>query len=211
MDQVARLSFDCEGVFDKAGVRSAAERVLTRLVKDGPPRPQVHYLLGQLRVRQGRRLDAYQEFRKSVELDPDYMDGWVQRSHISKEVPITQTERERVAIEMLKLDPLRRHAFIDFEGFTDLRPLWPILESARQLFEAPPSSLVPLPASAREQGNSAPPPDRDGRISGYYSRNWYYGGRGGSGTPGEVIVSGDIARNMVNFWRKLSALDKTDE
>ena len=73
--QVAQFCFGCEGVFTNQQSTSVAEEVLTRLAKTTPQKPQVHYLLGQLRESQGRKLEAYQHFHTAVELDPDYVDG----------------------------------------------------------------------------------------------------------------------------------------
>ena len=70
--------FGCEGVFHSDRAQGIAERIFSSLAEKTPQKPQVHYLLGYLRDAQGRYPEALAEFRKAVELDPEYLNAWKQ-------------------------------------------------------------------------------------------------------------------------------------
>jgi tetratricopeptide (TPR) repeat protein len=145
--RVASLCFGCEGVFDRTQSRSVAERILTRLATNATVRPQVFFLIGQLREAQGRYPEAYQAFRKAVAIDPDYLDGWRQIASIAEEVAIPQTERDDIYLRMLRLDPLGAHASAEVSRITDLKGVWEIMAANQKLAWEPPSQLFPLTAS----------------------------------------------------------------
>lgn len=204
--QLAHLCFGCEGVFDKPESRSVAERVLANLVENGPARPQVHFLLGQLREKQGRIFEAYQEFRQAVEIDPGYMDGWMRLGEIASETAVPQAERDRIALAMLKLDPLGRHTCIDPAKLADLRSFWMVQEQNQALLDAPPASILPLPASARELAAAAQTAGASARNLRRY-QNWSDRSRErANGRPGAMLAAGQVVQSMLEFRQALEQL-----
>lgn len=198
--QVARLCFGCEGVFDRTESRTVAERILTRMAANGTVRPQVYFLLGQLREAQGRYPEAYTAFHKAVEIDCEYLDGWRQLANIAEQVAIPQAERDAIYLRMLNLDPLCFHN--DFRArITDLKGLWETIAANQQLAWDPPKTLWPLAASkaALEQKRSAahgaglPEPDQR------YRRVQLSPHR--MPRPGEAVVtSAIVAQTLEALW-----------
>jgi len=198
--QVARLCFGCEGVFDRVESRSVAERILTRMAANGTVRPQVYFLIGQLREAQGQYPEAYTAFHKAVEIDREYLDGWRQLANIAEQVAIPQAERDAIYLRMLNLDPLCFHN--DFRAhITDLKGLWEAVAANQQLAWDPPKTLWPLAASkdALEQKRSAahgaglPEPDlrfRRAQLSPHRMPR-----------PGEAVVTSTIvAQTLEALW-----------
>ncbi len=103
--QVASFCFRCEGVFEDNQSMSSGEKVLSRLVSEGSKRPQVYYLLGQLREKQGRYADAYDSYKKALELDPLYMDVLKQMRNISSRFPLSCSEQDALRVKNMQLDP----------------------------------------------------------------------------------------------------------
>lgn len=145
--QVASFCFGCEGVFTHEQSRSVAEQVLTRLSSSIPRKPQVQFLLGQLRESQGRKDEAYQHFRKAIELDPEYLDAWKEAYKLRSDVFLTQAETDQIALNMLRLDPMNRHGQVDPGEISDLKGLWSIYEEFGRNNIVIPRSLLPLTAS----------------------------------------------------------------
>jgi len=148
--QVARFCFGCEGVFTHQQSVSVAEQVLTGLAKTAPQKPQVQYLLGQLREAQGRKTDAYRHFRMAVELDPRYLDALKAAFALRKDVFLSQKEADEIALRMVRLDPLRRHNDLDAGEIADLRGLWSIYKEMETAQIKAPKSLLTLTASKQE-------------------------------------------------------------
>lgn len=145
--QVASFCFGCEGVFTHEQSRSVAEQVLTRLSSSISQKPQVQFLLGQLRGSQGRKDEAYRHFRKAIEMDPEYLDAWKEAYKLRSDVFLTQAEIDGIAINMLRLDPMNRHSHVDPGEISDLKGLWSIYEESGKHNIVIPHSLLPLIAS----------------------------------------------------------------
>ena len=146
--QVASFCFGCEGAFESKHSQSAAEKVLLGLEKAGPKRPQVFYLLGQLRGAQDRYSEAYAYYRKAVEMDPDYLDAWDQIQSMADRIFLPQAERDRISFALLRIDPSGLHSCVDFEEIHDLPMLWTVLQSMPRQKVVLPERLLPLVASA---------------------------------------------------------------
>ncbi|CAG0979063.1 hypothetical protein BURK2_01737 [Burkholderiales bacterium] len=146
--QVANVCFGCEGVFTHRESMSVAEEVLTRIAKASPERPQIHYLLGQLRNAQGRMIEAYQNYRRASSLDPDYLDAWREAYRLRKDILLSDEETNEIAIKMLSLDPMGRHSADTFDDVSDLSTLWSIFERAAARNLPIPDTLYPLNASS---------------------------------------------------------------
>ena len=150
-------------VFDSAWTRSIAERVLGEHAAREPENPHVRYLLGSLRTAQGRTVEAAHEFKEAVRLDPDYLYAWERLALVTGNPP----DRDRATVNILRLDPHRRHRnnAPELSGMNDLRAFWLALaQAAKQQLPAP-ADLYPLAASrmemAREQSSHPPVPTPD--------------------------------------------------
>jgi len=177
--------FGCERVFAGGQAQSLAEKVFTELVAKQPRKPQVHYLLGYLRAEQGRHAEALPHFKTAVELDPEYINAWERLFEASSHVRMAATERDEIALNILRLDPLRRHAGADLARVSDLRRLWNAVEAARKKQPPQPASLYPLSASkaALDRAQSETRATRHGRF-----RYRSYVGRPSSLSPARAVA-----------------------
>jgi tetratricopeptide (TPR) repeat protein len=141
--------FGCERTFDSPQAQTLAERVFNDLAAKNPAKPQVHYLLGYLRDEQERHAQALTHYRRAVELDPDYLNAWVKIGKLAGAMRLSAADRDRVVLNVLRLDPLSRHGHANLNMATDLRALWNALEAARKLQPVAPKALLALPASQR--------------------------------------------------------------
>lgn len=148
--QVAHFCFGCEGVFTHQQSVGIAEEVLTKAAKTSPDKPQIHYLLGQLREAQGRKADAYTHFRRAADLDPDYLDAWKEAYKQRNDVFLSQTEMDQIALRMVQLDPLNRHSSLKHGEISDVKGLWMIYQKMGAEREAPIKNLFTLSASKQE-------------------------------------------------------------
>ena len=141
--------FGCEGVFESEQAQNVAERVFTRLVQASPDKPQLHYLRAYLKESQKQTQEALAGYRKAVELDPDYINAWKKLSQLSHTIFLPAEERDAIAMNLLRLDPLRRHSGIP-TGVRNIREIWPLLVRADELRPERPDSLLKLTASAEK-------------------------------------------------------------
>ena len=148
--QVAHFCFGCEGVFTHQESVSVAEEVLTGIAKVSPNKPQVHYLLGQLRKAQGRKTEAYAHFRRASDLDPQYLDAWKAVYELRNDVFLSQSEMDDIALRMVRLDPLNRHSKLNPGEITDVKGLWTIYQDMGTERRAPVKHLFTLTASKQE-------------------------------------------------------------
>jgi tetratricopeptide (TPR) repeat protein len=148
--QVASVCFGCEGVFTHQQSVGVAEEVLTAAAKTSPNKPQVHYLLGQLREAQGRKTDAYSHFRRAAELDPGYLDAWKAVYALRNDVFLSQTEMDEIALRMVRLDPLNRHSKLNHGEISDVKALWAIYQEMGKERRPLIKKLFPLDASKQE-------------------------------------------------------------
>ncbi|MFN3649302.1 MAG: tetratricopeptide repeat protein [Armatimonadota bacterium] len=140
--------FGCEGVFSGSQAQGIAERVFQELVQKTPEKPQVHYLLGYLRESQERYKEALAHFKTAVAKDPDYINAWQHIQSLDSYIYVTPADRNAAALNLLRLDPLRRHVEPDLGTVSDLRALWQAVDAARK--ELPPTlpeTIYPLAAS----------------------------------------------------------------
>ncbi len=156
--RVAILSPANGQVFDGAWTRSIVERVLGERAAREPENPRVCYLLGSLRTVQGRTVEAAREFKEAARLDPDYLYAWERLALVTGNPP----DRDQATVNILRLDPHRRHRnhAPEMSGMNDLKAFWLALtQAAKQQLPAP-ADLYPLAASrtemAREQASHPP-------------------------------------------------------
>jgi tetratricopeptide (TPR) repeat protein len=147
--QVASFCFGCEGVFNKENSRSIAEEVLLRLEKTTPDRPQVYFLLGQLRQSQNNLTDAYSYYHKAVEIDPEYLDAWEKLIRLQEVLYHTRSQKDEIVLTLLELDPSMNHYHADFSDFSDIAGLWKGLEAVEKFHTPEPKKLFSLDASKK--------------------------------------------------------------
>jgi tetratricopeptide (TPR) repeat protein len=142
--------FGCEKAFDGEHAQNIAEKVFTQLVAERPNKPQVHYLLGYLRGEEERYNEAQTNYWDAVRLDPDYLNAWVKLQEVSEQTLVPPKQRDEIIFNILRLDPLQRHAHPNFERVTDLTGLYDTVAAAVSHQTAPATNLFMLEASKVE-------------------------------------------------------------
>jgi hypothetical protein len=66
------------------------------LLKTHSEKPQVHFLAGQLRQARGEMANAYEHFKKAVELDAGYLDAWEKLYGMSSALFLSKKETEEM-------------------------------------------------------------------------------------------------------------------
>lgn len=139
----------CEGVFQGQLAQNIAEETFTRLAKETPNKPQVHYLLGYLRETQGRYAEALASYQKAVQLDPDYLNAWKEIQGLSEYITIPAETRRAASSAILRLDPLQKHGTAGVESSSDLAEVWRATERAQSAGDVQADEeIYPLAASA---------------------------------------------------------------
>lgn len=151
--------FGCEQAFASEQAQSIAERVFTKFAGDQPKKPQVHYLLGYLREAQQRYPQALESFKTATTLDPDYLNAWKHIQGLAEHVHLSSPDLDAAAMNMIRLDPLQRHATAPLPQIRSLRPLWETVAKAREMAPQRPTELFRLDASADAIKNK--PKDED--------------------------------------------------
>jgi tetratricopeptide (TPR) repeat protein len=176
--------FGCEDAFSGERAQGIAERVFTRLAEKMPDKPQVFYLLGYLRQEQERFVEAAEDFRKAVKLDPNYFNAWKHLLECDERGAFSQDEIDAATLALLRLDPSMRHSDGGFPSVRNIRALWEGVLAAEK--EAPPisrSPIYPLAASKASLDERA----KAQRSSGNYfaTQQRYFGeeGRYGQASP----------------------------
>jgi tetratricopeptide (TPR) repeat protein len=139
--------FGCERAFEGQRAQSMAEKIFTELAVKTPDKPQVHYLLGYLRKEQERPVEAIPHFQTAVKLDPDYLNAWKELDSMADHIRLPAKERDQIAFNMLRLDPLQRHVHVGLEKVSDLAGLWNAIEAGQKRKVPTVTTLYPLPAS----------------------------------------------------------------
>ncbi len=185
--------FGCEHTFDSPQAQTLAERVFTTLAAKNPDKPQIHYLLGYLREQQGRPADALPHLRQAVKLDPDYLNAWSHLEDSGRIARMPTVEREAIALNILRLDPLGRHTRANLNDIVNLRVLWVAAETAWKIQPAVPASLLPLPASRR----ALEVKEREAKVQprgrfGYREQTSSGSQRGQALKPGDMIIQQEL-------------------
>jgi tetratricopeptide (TPR) repeat protein len=186
--------FGCEGAFTGAQAQNVAERVFTRLAAANPNKPQVHYLLGYLRQQQQRHKDALPHLRRAVQLDPDYLNAWEHLEQAGQEQRLPAAERDAIAFNILRLDPLGRHASASLQSVGDLRGLWNAVAATAKFRVTPPAALLALPASRAELEKKQAAQANQGVHFGGMTTEYHYGGAGAPATPGAAVAQHQLVQ-----------------
>ena len=139
--------FGCERVFDGQRAQSIAEKIFTQLAAKEPHKAQVNYLLGYLYTEENHYHEAWTNFQAAVRLDPDYLNAWVQMQEVSEQILVSPEERDEIAYNLLRLDPLQRHSQPNFASVSNLARAWNAVAAAAKLQPRPVSDIFPLTAS----------------------------------------------------------------
>ena len=186
--------FGCERAFDGQRAQSLAEKIFTEFAAKQPNKPQVHYLLGYLRQEQGKAAEAIQHFQTAVKLDADYLNAWQKIQSLADDVRSPAKEHDQVVFNILRLDPLRRHAHVSFERVTDLAGLWNAIQKGESRKPAAHTALYPLAASkaAMEKKESEPKTREQQRRERMFEmrmeREWM------AGSPAQAIAQTPFVR-----------------
>ncbi|MGN6505487.1 MAG: tetratricopeptide repeat protein [Tepidisphaeraceae bacterium] len=155
--------FGCERTFAGATPQNIAERVFTQMLAKDPNKPQLHYLLGYLRMEQGRYPAAADEFRAATRLDPDYLNAWKKLIDVGNHLQLSTAEKDAAILNQLRLDPQGLHSNVNDElsEVHDVGTLWTATTAADAARWHKPASLLPFPASAEEIARNKRPTDDD--------------------------------------------------
>ena len=186
--------FGCERAFNGKRAQGVAERVFTRLVKERPEKPQIHYLLGYLRLSQNRYPEALAYMRKATDLDPDYLNAWKKIVEMSRNVQLSREIGELAALNLIRLDPLGKHGRTELGYVRNMEALWHAAKGAVEHFHKPMETLYPLTASAaaledkmkanvNQSRHFFPPMDQGGNESG----------------PGDFIARHNVVQSISHF------------
>ena len=141
--------FGCEKAFKGEIAETTAERTFRKMLENDPKKPQLHYLFGYLRLEQERYPEALSSFQKAVELDPDYINAWKKIGEIGDQTTLPVAQRDEAIVNLLRLDPLRKHGASDSMAVSDLKRLWEAVETSQKSINPNPSEpIFPLVASA---------------------------------------------------------------
>lgn len=199
--------FGCERVFDGQHAQSIAEKVFSQLAVQRPDKPQVHYLLGYLRQQQERYNEALTNYRTAVRLDPDYLNAWVKTEEVSEQTLIAPQERDEIVFNILRLDPLQRHARADFKRVSNLSGLWTAVAKAVTYQSPIPANLLTLDASKSALEKKSQPVSEQQMIQVEILEQMQTGRQNLSpaqavGRTSFVRVAGEILLNnsIINSW-----------
>ena len=185
-----------------------SSQVFTRLVKQQPAKPQIHYLIGYLRESQHQYPEALEAFQQAVTLDPDYLNAWKNILDIHNHMYLPREIRDQAIFNALRLDPLGKQFYCPVGQATDLAQLWKVFTEHRPQKIDIPESIYRLKASSKklEEQELAL---KKANLSGINSYNEYYYGTSSwddgskSDTPGELIARNDIISSLCELFDQL--------
>lgn len=139
--------FGCERAFDGEMAESLAERTFRKMLEENPAKPQLYYLMGYLRATQGKPEEALTNYRKAVELDPDYVNAWKKILALEDSIVLPNSIRSEAALAMARLQP--NGSTSQVREVTDLKQLWALAERlSREYPEEKPRGIFRLEAAA---------------------------------------------------------------
>lgn len=176
--------FGCEKAFAGEEQQSIAEKVFTRMAESDPKKPQVPYLLGYLRDEQRRLPEAAELYARATTLDPLYLNAWKKQAALAERMAVSAERRDEIALRLVELDPLGRHASPNLSKVVNVAALWDALAKARERTSLLPkhASVLPLMASAARLQKAG------GRDSVTYSNN------GDGRDPGQIFARRPFAQ-----------------
>jgi len=142
--------FGCESVFTDSNARSIAEQVFTQALQKDRQKPQAHYLLGYLRMEQGRYAEALQSFRNAVAVDDSYLNAWKQLNELGELTYVDPAEREIAQRKLLQLDPRQRHVQYQLQDVRNIADFWNEIDKLQVVATANDAGTFVLTANARK-------------------------------------------------------------
>jgi tetratricopeptide (TPR) repeat protein len=142
--------FGCEQAFAGEDAQAIAERVFTEMAAKPDAKPQVHYLLGYLRMEQERWEESAAYFTKAVTADPDYLNAWKKLADVLPNTLRPRAEQDRVAFRLLALDPAGKHGGAGDQKVRDLPSLWRAYAASVETGLVAPEKLFPLGEKAKK-------------------------------------------------------------
>jgi tetratricopeptide (TPR) repeat protein len=137
--------FGCEGAFASKLAQEIAERVFTRLQKEQPENPQVHYLLGYLRESQDRNQEAGNAYRAAIRLDRYYYNALKNLQDLAEPLKLSAAEVDALALERLRLDPNGTRGSVVISTPAKLLLMWKlILDSEKAMPKGESGPLLAL-------------------------------------------------------------------
>jgi tetratricopeptide (TPR) repeat protein len=174
--------FGCERVFEGKRAQGVAEKVFTQLLAKTPEKPQVHYLMGYLRMSQERYPEALKHLKDAVARDPEYLNAWEHIREVGGHLQLPPDEVDAATFNVLRLDPQGRHVQLNVAEVRNLRKLWAEVEAARKnQTSRSKDALYPLAASKKAQEKIEELQRQQGFGGGMMRRAW-----GGGFVQGEV-------------------------
>jgi tetratricopeptide (TPR) repeat protein len=143
--------FGCERAFNGQQAETLAERTFTKMLEKNPTKPQLHYLMGYLRMEQRRYADALPFFQKATELDPDYLNAWLKILNLNSQIRLPRPEFDAATFAILRLDPFSYHVRADLTKVSNVKKAWELLTALREANPQPKpeNEIFPLVASAK--------------------------------------------------------------
>ncbi|HEY5752468.1 MAG TPA: tetratricopeptide repeat protein [Chthoniobacterales bacterium] len=178
--------FGCERAFKGKTAETLAERTFKKILEKTPDKPQAHYLLGYLRMEQGRPADAATGFRKAAELDPDYINAWAKLVSVADAAGLSSAERDHAILEVYRLDPRGKHAFTQIDNVSDIRGLWAAADAASKKPWLRPGDQIYKLAAVKPP---AAPNDEDSDSGRHTTFYWLRRTSDAPRTPAELLAA----------------------
>lgn len=144
--------FGCEKAFAGEEAQSIAEQVFTEMAAKPDAKPQVYYLLGYLRMEQGRWDEAASHFTRAVEADPEYLNAWLKLAEVLPNTARPRSELDRAVFRLIALDPMGRRGSSAASSVRDLPALWNAYAQATDAGLVVPAKVYPLGDKAKKPG-----------------------------------------------------------
>ncbi|BCU77898.1 tetratricopeptide repeat protein [Luteolibacter sp. LG18] len=189
--EVESHCFGCEGIFSEPRAQGIAERIFTRLAAQPGAKAQVFYLLGYLRDAQERPKEALEQYRRAVQIDPDYFNAWEKILTGKSKNGAPHAVSQEAALHLMRLSP--SSARYHLNEITDFRAAWPLLVAA---VKAQPPAPVPLFEFKADKARLASLPGMARRLDILSGGAGSYGER--VATPGGMLTLHPLFRDLAN-------------
>ena len=189
--------FGCEKAFEGVKAQSVAEEVFLRMAAERPDKPQIFYMLGYLRYEQARYAEAAVQFRKAVDLDPDYLNAWQKLREVGGKTALPEAEREAILFRLIRLDPSGRHIRLYTEKLSDLAGLWRVAREVEPRL-SPVADQGPIHPLGAERPESV-------------RKTWFHDGGRPNRTAWDIMKKAELVAQVNNHLRSLDPRNKEDE
>jgi tetratricopeptide (TPR) repeat protein len=152
LGRAANPCFECDDLFGSHEAQEIGDRVIAPLPAQEGAKPQVFYLLGQLRAAEGRYPEALDAARRAVSLDANYLSAWkLIGCDLPAHLNIPRAEQDAALLNILRLDPNFLHSSeLRVARIRDLAGLWKTVAAAQPKLAPFHPACYQLSASAAE-------------------------------------------------------------